>query len=156
MRDIVKAKLSDLDIVKSISSTTISAIYPRYYPNGAVEFFLKHHSESSIIDDIDQERVFLCRDNEKIVGTVTIKQNEICRLFVLPEFQGKGYGGALLDFAEKLISGKYSDIIIDASLPAKGIYLKRGYKETEYKIIKTENGDLLCYDVMTKHLYQRI
>lgn len=152
MRDIVEAELSDLDIVKSISSTTISKIYPRYYPKGAVDFFLKHHSESSIIDDINQERVFLYRDNEKIVGTVTIKENEICRLFVLPEFQGKGYGRALLDFAEKFISEKYSDIVIDASLPAKRIYLKRGYKETEYKIIKTHGDDFLCYDVMVKHL----
>lgn len=152
MRDIIKAELSDLDIVKSISSTTISEIYPRYYPNGAVDFFLDHHSESNIIDDIKQERVFLYRDNDKIVGTVTIKGNEIYRLFVRPEFQGNGYGSALLDFAEKLISEKYSDIIIDASLPAKGIYLKRGYSETEYKIIKTHCDDFLCYDVMLKHL----
>lgn len=85
MHDIVKAKLSDLDIVKSISSTTISEIYPRYYPKGAVDFFLNHHNESNILDDIRQDRVFLYRDEKSnIVGTVTIKDNEICRLFVLP------------------------------------------------------------------------
>ena len=32
----------------------------------------------------------------------------------------------------------------------KHIYLKRGYKETEYNIIETGNGDKLCYDVMVK------
>ncbi|MDE6728306.1 MAG: GNAT family N-acetyltransferase [Oscillospiraceae bacterium] len=152
MYDIIKAELSDLDIVKRISAATISEIYPRYYPKGAVDFFLKHHSESNIIDDIKQNHVFLCCENENIVGTVTIKGNEICRLFVLPEFQGKGYGGALLDFSEKNIFEKYSDIILDASLPAKGIYIKRGYKETEYKIIKTHCDDFLCYDIMVKHL----
>ena len=36
----------------------------------------------------------------------------------------------------------------DASFPAKRIYLKRGYKETEYNIIEADNGDCLCYDVM--------
>ena len=30
----------------------------------------------------------------------------------------------------------------------KRIYLKRGYKEIEYNIIKTDNGDCLCYDGM--------
>ena len=39
-------------------------------------------------------------------------------------------------------------MIWESSLPAKQIYLKRGYKETEYNLIKTENGDFLCYDVM--------
>ncbi len=37
---------------------------------------------------------------------------------------------------------------MDASLPAKRIYRKRGYKETEYNTVKTDNGDYLCYDVM--------
>ena len=35
-----------------------------------------------------------------------------------------------------------------ASLPAKPIYKKRGYRETEYHTVQTENGDFLCYDVM--------
>ena len=38
--------------------------------------------------------------------------------------------------------------IIDASLPAKPIYKKRGYRETEYHTIRTRKGDFLCYDVM--------
>lgn len=82
------------------------------------------------------------------VGTVTISGNNINRLFVLPEYQHKGYGKALLDFAEKKILESYECVQIDASLPAKQIYKKRGYKETEYNIIKTDNGDCLCYDVM--------
>ena len=59
---------------------------------------------------------------------------------------------ALLDHAEELISSKYDKILIDASLSAKSIYIKRGYKETEYHIIETDNGDHLCYDVMEKQV----
>ena len=54
----------------------------------------------------------------------------------------------MLDFAEKKILESYDCVQIDASFPAKRIYLKRGYKEVEYNIIDTENGDCLCYDVM--------
>lgn len=36
---IKKASISDLNTVKKISETTISEIYPHYYPKGAVEFF---------------------------------------------------------------------------------------------------------------------
>lgn len=148
---IKQAVLSDLSIVKKISEVTISEIYPHYYPKGAVDFFLTHHSEANILSDIKRNRVFLCLDTKQnVVGTVTIKTNEICRLFVLPSCQGKGYGTELLDYAEKEISCQYSKIVLDASLPAKKIYLHRGYKDVEFNIIATESSDFLCYDFMEK------
>lgn len=146
-----QAVLSETSTVKRISEITISEIYPHYYPNGAVEFFLNHHSEKSIIEDIESNRVFLCLDREQnIVGTVTINKNEICRLFVLPTYQGYGYGTEMLDYAEKSIKHCYSEIVLDASLPAKKIYRKRGYTEREFKAIQTSCNDFLCYDVMVK------
>ncbi len=67
---------------------------------------------------------------------------------MLPEFQHRGYGKTLLDFAEKKILESYECVQIDASFPAKRIYLKRGYKEIENNIIESDNGDCLSYDVM--------
>ena len=150
--NIKKAVLSDAEMVKAITEQTINSVYPQYYPKGAVDFFLSHHNENNIKSDIEKGIVYVLYDNENAVGTVTIRDNEICRLFVLPEYQGKGFGGRLLDFAEKKIAENYGKIIIDASLPAKPIYLKRGYVFTEYHTIKTENGDFLCYDVMEKEI----
>ena len=90
--DIRKATLSDLSIIKRISEVTISEIYPHYYPKGAVDFFLEHHSKGNILDDIKKGIVYLCFDaSQNAVGTVTIKNNEICRLFVLPFYQNKGF-----------------------------------------------------------------
>lgn len=125
-------------------------VYSRYYPEGAVSFFLFHHNENNIVEDIKQQRVYILETSCGYVGTVTIKGNGICRLFVLPGFQKKGYGRALLDFAEGEILAGEDSVCIDASYPAKGIYLKRGYRETEFHSIETENGDFLCYDVMEK------
>ena len=88
-----QAVLTDLNTVKNISELTISEIYPHYYPKGAVDFFLEHHSEENILDDIKKNRVFLCLDtSQNIIGTITVKGNEICRLFVLPDYQSKGFG----------------------------------------------------------------
>lgn len=151
--NIISAKECDLKVIKKITHTTINEIYPHYYSDGAVTFFLNHHSDENIKEDISNHCVFICYDKEQTaVGTVTIRKNEILRLFVLPEYQGKGYGKALLDYAEKSIARFYDAILIDASLSAKSIYLKRGYKEIEYHTIKTENNDYLCYDVMKKQL----
>lgn len=55
-----------------------------------------------------------------------------------------------MDFAEEKIFKEYSQAEVSASLPAKRIYIKRGYIEKKYNIIQTENGDRLCFDTMTK------
>ena len=148
---IIQAAYDQFPDVKQITQTTIRSIYPGYYPEGAVQFFCTHHSDEKIQADITSGSVFLLSDNERFVGTVTICGNEICRLFVLPQHQHKGYGRALLDFAEHEILARHDTIVLDASLPAKQIYRKRGYRETDYHIIQAENGDYLCYDVMELH-----
>lgn len=148
--EIIKAKITDLDIIKYICDTTINKIYPKYYPKGAVDFFINHHSEEHIKTDILNGFVYIIKDEEKIIGTVTVIDNHMNRLFVLPEYHKKGYGKALITFAEELIFKIYDSIIIDASLPSKALYLKIGFKEIEYNKILTDNGDYLCYDVMKK------
>ena len=142
----------DFESVKRITQTTIKAVYPKYYPSGAVQFFCDHHSDEKILEDIKANRVYLIENEENEVGTVTICGNEINRLFVLTKYQHMGYGRALMDFAEKMISKETDTSVLDASLPAKKIYLLRGYKETAYNIIKTDNGDYLCFDVMERHV----
>jgi len=145
------ALLSDLDTVLNITQETVRCIYPHYYPRGAVDFFLQHHNAESIIADIKDCLVFLClASDQTAVGTVTVRKNELCRLFVLPQYQGHGYGRMLLDFAEAKVSETHNTIVLDASLPAKSIYIRRGYHITESHAIPTSFGDFLCYDVMQK------
>ena len=148
--EIRKAEIEEFEIVKKITQTTICTVYPKYYPAGAVEFFSQHHSDERIWKDIEAGAVYVLTDDGICAGTVTVTGNEISRLFVLPEYQHRGFGRALLDFAEEKIGASFDTIRVDASLPAKKIYLLRGYKETEYHIIPTGNGDYLCYDVMEK------
>ena len=146
------AKETDFDSVKNITQTTIWSVYPKYYPSGAVQFFSDHHSDDRIKADIDTGDVYLLEADGIGIGTVTVADDEINRLFVLPEFQHRGYGKELMDFAEEIIRGKHDHIILDASLPAKQIYLKRGYVATKYNMIETGNGDYLCFDVMEKSI----
>lgn len=145
-----KAATTDFDTVKHITQTTIRAVYPKYYPEGAVEFFCQHHSDEHILADLEAGKVYLLEIEGRFAGTVTIDENHINRLFVLPECQHNGFGRMLMDFTEEKIFKQYDRIELDASLPAKKIYLRRGYKETEYNVIETANGDKLCYDVMVK------
>ena len=83
--EIKKAAINDFETVKRITATTIKEIYPKYYPNGAVSFFLMHHNDNNILNDIENGYVYILSD----IGTVTIKENHINRLFVIPRHQGK-------------------------------------------------------------------
>ena len=147
------AEQTDCGTVKAITQGTIHAVYPKYYPAGAVQFFSDHHSDEKIMRDISDGTVCLLITDDGIpAGTVTLTDNEIDRLFVLPEYQGNGFGRALLDLAESRIAEQYDTIVLHASLPAKNIYLKRGFKEKDYNTLDTGHGDYLCFDRMEKRV----
>lgn len=156
MSTVRPAALIDRDIVTELVRETIKAVYPKYYPAGAVDFFLAHHKPEKIASDIEAGKVYVLVSDGIIAGTVTIDGNDIARLFVKPSEQGKGHGGKILDFAENMIFGYSETVRLDSSLPAKSIYIKRGYKEKEYCKILTDNGDFLCYDVMEKNIANNI
>jgi GNAT superfamily N-acetyltransferase len=123
--EIYMAYEDDLNTIRMIAQTTIKQVYPMYYPAGAVDFFSKHHSDDHIREDISKGTVYIVSDKDAPVGTVTVSEDSIYRLFVLPEYQHKGYGKALLDFAEEKIFRSYDHVRIDASFPAKRIYKMR-------------------------------
>ncbi|MCM1162048.1 MAG: GNAT family N-acetyltransferase [Roseburia sp.] len=121
-----QAEVKDLEHVLQITRDTILEIYSHYYAEGVVHFFLQHHSRENVLSDIGNGIVWLLEEEGKLVGTVTVKENAVNRLFVLPEHQSRGYGSQLMDFAENKIAENYSYVHIDSSLAAKEMYLKRG------------------------------
>jgi len=40
----IKADFKDVEVIHSIVHSTIKEVYPKYYPEGVVDFFLTHHS----------------------------------------------------------------------------------------------------------------
>lgn len=77
------AEIKDLENVLQITQDTISEIYSNYYAEGVVDFFLQHHSRENILSDIENGIVWLSEEDECMVGTVTIKENVVNRLFCL-------------------------------------------------------------------------
>lgn len=148
--ELIKASDEHFDIIKEIVKNTIETVYPNYYPKGAVDFFLEHHSDDAIKSAISNGMVYLFQVNDKIVGTGSIEECKINRLFVLPEFQGKGYGKYIMNELEKIIFVNYLEVFVDVSLPAYEMYVHRGYVPVEYHRIKTKNNHFLCYHVMKK------
>ena len=146
------AQPADLDTVRRIIETTINKIYPLYYPCDVVQFFLDHHGLDRILSDIDATCVYLFETDSVTVGTGTIHGNEITRVFVLPEFQGRGYGSAIMQKLEDIVFRTHRIVKLDSSLPAFDMYLKRGYKFRAWRKIVMTSGQVLCYHEMEKEL----
>ena len=81
-------------------------------------------------------------ENNKVIGTVAIRKiddekriAELKRMFVLPEFQGKGYGRLLLEHAVKCAREQhYHKIYLDTRKQfsvAQYLYRSVGFRETE-------------------------
>lgn len=149
----IELRLADSSaMVSAIVEKTVRTIYPHYHPEGAVQFFVDLHSEANIEEVMAVEEIYFVVAHGEIVGTGSIRKNEICRLFILPEYQGKGYGSSLMDLLEAKVFGNHRKVHVDASFPAESMYLKKGYEIISYERIETENGDFLCYHTMEKEM----
>lgn len=149
--DIIKATSADAHLIHSIISFAIKECYPKYYPDFAVEFFLYWHSLERISKRLESENIFIMYDNETAVAVGGYNENHLYGLYVLPEFQGKGFGGAFMDFLENKISREHSEVVLDSSLSACIMYEKRGYRTVKHGVEKLAKG-FLVYEIMEKKL----
>ena len=112
----------------------------------------KVYNEDNIGADIKNESVYVILENNKIIGTGTIKENHITRVYVLPEFQGKGFGTFIMKKLEEKIGKQYDKAELDASLPACKLYYNLGYKTIDHGILECAGGVILVYEIMEKKL----
>lgn len=147
-----KAAEKNIDDIFNIVQTTVRCIYPKYYPKEVVDFFCELHNRENIAKDIKNENVGILVVDNQIVGTGSHMDNHITRVYVLPEFQGKGYGSFIMQSLEDKISEDYHTVLLDASLPVCHLYEQRGYHTVKHEKWSVGNGVVLVYEIMEKIL----
>ncbi|MBO2515766.1 MAG: GNAT family N-acetyltransferase [Clostridiales bacterium] len=136
--------------IDRIVSSTIKDVYPKYYRDEVVDFFLKLHCLENIRKDIAAGNTYVIGRDGRILGTGTIDGNHINRVYVLPECQGTGIGSAMMTFLEREIIKEYDHTEVDASLPAGEFYRRRGYVQVEHREHHLAGGKILSYEIMRK------
>ena len=103
----------------------------------------RHADIADVEQHYMQNGCFWCLfDNDVLIGTVAVriidvdnKVVELKRMFVLPEYQGKGYGRILLDHAiDYAREQQYNKICLDTRKQfsaAQHLYRSSGFKEIE-------------------------
>ena len=147
-----KATNKNIDDIYELVQKTVKTIYPKYYPKEVVDFFCGLHNRETIAKDIQTGNVGSLVVQDQIIGTGSHDKNHITRVYVLPEFQGNGYGSFIMQCLEDEIASKYHTIRLDASLPAAHLYEQRGYRTVKHEKWDVENDVVLVYEVMEKRL----
>ena len=113
----------------------------------------RHSDVANVEKHYMQNGCFWCLfDNDILIGTVAIriidienKVVELKRMFVLPEYQGKGYGKLLLKYVINYAKEqKYKKIYLDTRKQfsvAQHLYRSNGFLETD-KYNDNENAEL--------------
>lgn len=149
-KEIFLASEQQVEEITDLVQCTIKEIYAKYYRDEVVSFFCKWHSMEKILADVESKKVYVMLSNDKIVATGTADGEHITRVYVLPEYQRRGYGSAIMDFLEEKIINENGAAWIDSSLPAGRFYHSRGYMTKEHRECELDNGKILEYEVMKK------
>lgn len=147
----VKATVKDTQLIYDIVSRTIQETYTKCYNEDVVNFFLKIHSIENIERDILNHSVYIIMSDSKAVGTGCAKNKEITRVYILPEYHGKGLGIGIMDLLESEIANKFDKVSLSPSAIAVNFYERRGYRITEHSEHKFDDF-ILNHDIMEKKL----
>lgn len=86
----------------------------------------------------------------KMIGTGSQTDHHITRVYVLPEYEGQGFGTVIMDYLEKEIFRENDHCDLDASLPAAIFYEHRGYHTVEHRKHDIGGDEVMIYEIMRK------
>jgi len=150
--EIKLAGKQNMEQIYNLVQETIKTVYPRYYLKEIVDMFCEYHNQENILKDIDAGNTYILLKEGEIIGTGTMQENHITRVYVLPKFQKKGYGTFIMNRLEDRIKEQYEYAEIDASLPACRLYTHLGYQTVDHGIWEGKNDVIQVYEIMKKRL----
>tara|TARA_X000000950_G_scaffold176031_1_gene213890 strand:+ start:3066 stop:3566 length:501 start_codon:yes stop_codon:yes gene_type:complete len=159
--------ISDIDSILNITKSCAAHMVQ----NGIYQWNEDYPDKSSFVNDAENMELYVYIENKKVIACISLcnemdevyfpvswvtKNNNnlyIHRLAVHPDFQKKGIGKALMDFAEKYAKKKeYKSIRLDTfSVNKRNLkfYESRGYQRLE-KIYfpKQSEFPFYCYELI--------
>ena len=115
-------------------------------------FYSRISPKEAIKDDLINANVYLMESDGYLVGTGTIKDNVIKRLFILPQYQHHKFGTELLQCLEdELAVNDIFTAAVDVHEQVRGWYQAMGYAVLSEQIVDI-NGETLPYYHMEKQV----
>lgn len=144
---------ADLPPVYDLIQNTIKTSYAGIYPPEAIDFFVHHHSRENILKDFSRGYIIVAEKAGKIIGTGTLVGNGVRRVFVNPDYQGKGTGVLIAGELERRAKTQgLTQLILDSSLRSVKFWESQGFAKIKEVALPVDNGKNLIYIEMVKDL----
>lgn len=117
----------NIDIAAEIHSISWKESHKSFCSEEFVQAHSKERQKQYIQDEMKKGKQFYMLVDEDAKGIISIKDDLIENLYVLPNEQHKGYGTQLLHYVELLCNGNPTLWILSNNDIARKFYEKEGY-----------------------------
>lgn len=122
---------SDAKELSELMRETVVKSNSKDYSKEAIKCLCDAYSEEKLMKDSKKMDIFVAAKNSKLLGTISLDEDKISRMFVLPEYQGQKIGSKLIKYVEQFAKKKGITVLcVRSSLTAYGFYQKLGYQKT--------------------------
>lgn len=124
-------KEKDTPQVHDIIRDCLTLVNSKDYPAKIIDYMLDYYDLKRVAKKQKQKNCLVAVTNgQKILGTITVRKNEILEVFVDPKNHSKGIGSKMMRRAEKIIKDDgHASIRLKSSLSAISFYEKIGYRK---------------------------
>lgn len=134
-----KVTEKNVNIAAQIHSISWKESHKSFCSREFVELHTSERQKEYIQKEMELGKVFYMLVEDAPKGIVSVKDNMIENLYVLPSEQHKGYGTNLLQYAESLCAEEPTLWVLDNNKKAYSLYCYLGYQPTGRKKQLREN-----------------
>jgi GNAT superfamily N-acetyltransferase len=164
MHHLVRLTLDEMQYVRHIAYQTWPSTFKEILTPEQIQYMLEWMYN---LDTLKQQyyrgqHFYAVKENDTYIGFTAIELNypeketvKVHKLYVLPEYQGKGIGRALVNHAHELALGaKMKTILLNVNRfnPAVAFYQKYGFRTLKEEVIDIGNGFIMDDFVMVFEL----
>lgn len=144
---------ADLPAVVALVRRTIRISYDVVYPPSAIAFFESFHAEERVAERAAVGTVLVAYRDGTLIGTGSLRGDEIFAVFVDPACQGQGVGRELmLRLEDRARADGVTETTLSISLPSRRFYDGLGYEVVEERCRELPDGAELRFWKARKRL----
>lgn len=143
----------DLDAVVALIHHVVETSYKYVYPADALKLYKEFHSRDNILNDAENGYCVVAEHGGRIMGTGTLLEDGIRRVYIDPSYQKSGIGKQIYNTLEKkALQIGLSHLGLGASIIAREFWESVGFVFEEEIDIPAGDEQLKFY-MMSKTLF---
>lgn len=124
-----KAQQDDASAISEVIISAIKQTNAKDYPPEFIAALPEHFSPAQVASRLATRDTYVTLDADGVIATASLDSATVRSVFVLPQYQGRGVGVALMKQIEALaLQRSIGNLSVPSSITAEGFYKRLGYQ----------------------------